>query len=250
MRFVRYIYRNINPLNIILVISAVLIALGAFSPYFYTQVRYNLPTAKLPPAEEEKSPEAAVVSPSMSDYMVIAEQNLFHPDRKIPLEKKEAQQLPKPELILFGTLITDGMSVAYVEDKKNPKTTPGRGKRQTVMKKGEAVGGFVLKEIEADRIVLARGDETMVVHLNQGDKPRISEVPAAAPAGGRPAPTPQPVVKPAQPAPVPAKPGSAQPAAAAVPQPAATRNFAPPMPGGGRRPLNKGTSSSVQQPEN
>ena len=126
MRFVRYIYRNINPLNIILVISAVLIALGAFSPYFYTQVRYNLPTAKLPPAEEEKSPETAVASPSMSDYMVIAEQNLFHPDRKIPPEKKEAQQLPKPELILYGTLITDGMSVAYVDDKKNPKTSPGR----------------------------------------------------------------------------------------------------------------------------
>jgi hypothetical protein len=244
MRFVRYIYRNVNPLNIILLIGAVLLAIGAFTPYFYAQVKYSLPAAKLPPAEEEKASEAVAAGPSLSDYMVIAEQNLFHPDRKIPPEKKEAQQLPKPELILYGTLVTDGMSVAYVEDKKNPKTTPGRGKRQTVMKKGEAVGGFVLKEIEADRIVLARGDETMVVHLNQGDKPRISDVPAAAPAGGRPAPTPQPVVKPAQPAPVPAKPGSAQPAAAAAPQPAATRNFAPPMPGGGRRPQTRSPSQT------
>ena len=250
MRFVRYIIRNINPLNIILVISAVLIALGAFSPYFYPQVRYNLPTAKLPPAEEEKSPETAVVSPSMSDYMVIADQNLFHPDRKVPAEKKEAQQLPKPELILFGTLITDGMSVAYVEDKKNPKTTPGRGKRQTVMKKGEAVGGFVLKEIEADRIVLARGDETMVVHLNQGDKPRISEVPAAAPAGGRPAPTPQPVAKPAQPAPARPSPAAASSTPAAVP-PAATKTdptkvFAPPIPRGTKVSLPRGTSQTQQ----
>jgi hypothetical protein len=250
MQFMRSIYRNVNPLNIILVVCAALLAVGAFTPYFYAQIKYTLPVAKLPPAEEEKPAETAAASPSMSDYMVIAELNLFHPDRKIPPEKKEAQQLPKPELILYGTLITDGMTVAYVEDKKNPKTSPGRGKRQTVMKKGEAVGGFVLKEIETDRIVLARGDETMVVHLNQGDKSRISEVPAAAPAGGRPAPTPQPVVKPAQPAPVPVKPGSAQPAAAAAPQPAATRNFAPPMPGGGRRPQTKGTGSPVQQPEN
>jgi hypothetical protein len=243
MLFLRYIYRNINPLNIILVISTVLIALGAFSPYFYPQVRYNLPTVKLTPAEEEKSPETAVVSPSMSDYMVIAEQNLFHPDRKVPPEKKEAQQLPKPELILYGTLITDGISVAYVDDKKNPKTTPGRGKRQTVMKKGDAVSGFVLKEIETDRIMLVRGDETMVVHLNQGDKPRISEVPAAVPAGGRPAPTPQPVAKPAQPAPVSAKPGSPQPAPV-VTQPMPQRSFAPPMPGGGRRPQTRGTSAA------
>jgi hypothetical protein len=129
MQLMHYIYRNVNPLNIILVACASILAIGAFTPYFYTQIKYSLPVAKLPPADEENQTEvAAAASPSMSDYMVIAEQNLFHPDRKIPLEKKEAQQLPKPELILYGTLVVDGMSVAYVEDKKNPKTSPGRGK--------------------------------------------------------------------------------------------------------------------------
>ncbi len=249
MQIMRYIYRNVNPLNIILIVCAALLAVGAFTPYFYAQVKYSIPVAKLPPAEEEKPAETAASSPSMSDYMIISELNLFHPDRKVPPEKKEAQQLPKPELILYGTLMADGMNVAYVEDKKNPKTSPGRGKRQTVMKKGDAISGFVLKEIENDRIVLVRGDETMVVHLNQGDKPRTSDVPTATPAG-RPAPTPQPVVKPAQPTPVPAKPGPVQPAQVVAPQPTATRNFAPPMPGGGRRPQTKGTGSPVQQPEN
>jgi hypothetical protein len=245
MRFVRYIYRNLNPLNIILVACAALLALGAFTPYFYRQVKYSVPTAKLPPVEQEKPPESAAPSPSMSDYMVIAELNLFHPDRKIPPEKKEAQQLPKPELILYGTLIADGMSIAYVEDKKNPKTSPGRGKRQTVMKKGDMVGGFVLREIENDRITLARGDETMVVYISQGDKPRMSDVPgAAAPAKPTPAtPTPTPA-KPTAPAAVPAKPGPAQPAPA-VAQPSAQRNFSPPMPGGGRRPQT-GTASPSQ----
>lgn len=244
MGLARYISRHINPLNIILVASAVLIALGALSPYFYPQVRYSLPTAKVPAAEEEKAPEVVAASPSMSDYMVIAEQNLFHPERKMPAEKKEAQQLPKPELILYGTFISDGMSIAYVEDKKNPKTSPGRGKRQTVMKKGDAVSGFILKEIDVDRIMLSRGEETMVVHLNQGDKPRMSEVPAAAP-GGRPAPIPMPVAKPAQQTPVPAKTGSPQPAPA-VTQPTPQRSFAPPMPGGGRRPPTRGDASPIQ----
>ncbi len=251
MRFVRYIIRNINPLNIILFIGAVLIAMGAFSPYFYPQVRYSLPAAKLPPAEEEKSPEAAVASPSMSDYMVIAEQNLFHPDRKIPVEKKEAQQLPKPELILFGTLITDGMSVAYVDDKKNPKTSPGRGKRQTVMKKGDAVSGFILKEIETDRIMLVRGEETMVVYLSQGDKPRASEVTGATAVSAKPVPTaPAPAPRPG--APTPARPGqpAASPTPAAVP-PAAiktdpTKVFAPPIPRGTKVSLPRGTAQTQQ----
>jgi hypothetical protein len=252
MQFVRYIYRNINPLNIVLVIGAVLIALGAFSPYFYPQVRYNLPTAKLPPVEEEKPSETAVAAPSMSDYMVIAEQNLFHPDRKIPLEKKEAQQLPKPELILYGTLITEEMSVAYVEDKKNPKTSPGRGKRQTVMKKGDVVSGFVLKEIETERIMLVRGDETMVLHLSQGDKLRTSEVPGAAAVSAKPVPTAVPT-RPGVPAP--ARP--AQPAASSVPvsvPPAAAKTdqqkvFAPPIPRGAKLSPQKGAfpAQPVQQ---
>jgi hypothetical protein len=247
MLFVRYIYRNINPLNIILVISTMLIALGAFSPYFYPQVRYNLPTAKLPPAEEEKSPETAIVSPSMSDYIVIAEQNLFHPDRKIPPEKKEAQQLPKPELILYGTLITDGMSVAYVDDKKNPKTTPGRGKRQTVMKKGDAVSGFVLKEIETDRIMLVRGEETMVVYLSQGDKSRTSEVPGAAAVSAKPVPT-APAPRPGAPTPARPAPAAASSAPASSVSPAADQQkvFAPPIPRGTKISLPKGTSQTQQ----
>jgi len=233
MKFIRYILNSINPLNIILVVSAILIGLAALSPYFYPQVLYKLPVSKPPLAEEDKQPETTAVSPSLSDYMVIAEQNLFHPDRKIPLEKKEAQQMPKPELILYGTLITEGMSVAYVEDKKNPKTSPGRGKRQNVMKKGDSVGGFVLKEIDADKIMLSRGDETMVVHLNQGDKPRISDVPGVAAVSAKPVPGATPPPRAATPVPVrpipPHSAGASTPAAKTDPA-----KVSPPIPRGSR----------------
>jgi len=249
MKFVRYILNSVNPLNIILIASAVIIGLAALTPYFYPQVFLKLPVVKPPPIEEDKQPETVAVSPSLSDYMIIAEQNLFHPDRKIPLEKKEAQQIPKPELILYGTLITEGMSVAYVEDKKNPKTSPGRGKRQTVMKKGDAVSGFVLREIEKDKIVLVRGDETMVVYLNQGDKPRMSDVPGVVSAGGKPITTPVPVAKPVQPTAVPAKPGSTQPVPAVTPQPSARRILSPPAPGGSRRPQIPGAGGATESPK-
>lgn len=235
----------------ILLAFAVVISFGALWPYLYPQVRFSLPMAKLQPIEEEEVKETAVASPSMSDYLVVSEQNLFHPDRKIPPEKKEAQQLPKPELILYATLISEGMSVAYVEDKKNPKTTPGRGRRQTVMKKGDAVSGFVLKEIENDRIILARGDETMVVHLSQGDKPRMSETPGAPGAGPKPV-APTPVTRPGVPSPTRPS-GSVPPSPAPVAgSPPAVKTeqqrvFAPPLQRGIR--LNPPKSSNqVQQP--
>jgi hypothetical protein len=181
--------------------------------------------------------------------MVIAEQNLFHPDRKVPVEKKEAQQLPKPELILFGTLITDGMSVAYVDDKKNPKTSPGRGKRQTVMKKGDAVSGFILKEIETDRIMLVRGEETMVVYLSQGDKPRASEVAGVGAVSAKPTPAaPAPAPRPG--APTPARPApaatSGAPASSAPPAADQQKVFAPPIPRGVKLSQPKGISQTQQ----
>ncbi|HQM26647.1 MAG TPA: hypothetical protein PKW97_09040 [Syntrophorhabdus sp.] len=233
MKFGRYIANNVNLLNIILVVCVIVMSMAALSPYFYPQVRYNPPVVKIHPASEENQSEATAASPSLSDYMVIAEQNLFHPDRKIPLEKQDAQQMPKPELILYGTLVTESMSVAYVEDKKNPKTSPGRGKRQNVMKKGDSVGGFVLKEIESDRIVLARGDETMVVHLNQGDKPRISDIPSAPAVSAKPVPGAVPPPKIGTPMPV--RPTTPHSAATPTPSPKTDPMRAPsPMPRGSR----------------
>jgi type II secretory pathway component PulC len=112
---------------------------------------------------QEGSDEEQPPSPLL--FSSVGEQNLFHPERIIPVEKPAPP--PKPELVLYGTLITDEASLAYVEDKKNPRQTPGRGKRVSIMKKGESIGGFVLKEIGPDRIVLMRGDESMTVLLSE-----------------------------------------------------------------------------------
>lgn len=226
---IRYLYRSINLLNIALLIACILLAIQVISPYYYARPDYKIPQAKPVPLEEEAIPET--VSPSPVEYTMVAEQNLFHPERRIPPEKKSAQELPKPELVLYGTFIGDGLNVAYVEDKKKPTSTPGRGNRQTVLKKGDAVSGFVLKEIEPDKIVLVRGDESLVVHLSQGEKPRTTDVPMAGSGPG------------AAPAPIPTavtKPGPATPAPAPLPgvaQPSPQRSIPLPLPGAGRRPL-------------
>jgi hypothetical protein len=85
----------------------------------------------------------------------------------------------------------DDMSVAFVEDKKAPYSTPGRGKRQVALKKGDNLNGYILREIEAHRIVLVKGEDKIVVMLNEGEKRKAGAAPALQatsiiPSGGSP----------------------------------------------------------------
>ena len=81
-------------------------------------------------------------------------------------------------MFLYGTLITDDASYAFIEDKKAPYSTPGRGKRQVTLKKGDHLSGYTLSEIEANRIVLVKGEDKVVVTLDESEKKRTGEVPA------------------------------------------------------------------------
>jgi len=110
--------------------------------------------------------------PSNVDYMIISEENLFHPERKIPVEKKVEQPLPKPEFVLYGTLVSENISIAYLEDLKAPRNTPGRGKRIIPLRKGQTLSGFKLEEIETDRIVMTRGEEKIIVPINDPSRPK------------------------------------------------------------------------------
>lgn len=173
MRSLQRFYKDVNLLNIILFVAVIVLVAFAVVPLFDARVRFTLPVGKARATAQMEAPVApSTPAPSPSDYAVIGENNLFHPERRTP---KEEKPLPKPELVLYGTIVGNGASVAYVEDKKSPKTTPGRGKRQTAVKKGDVLSGFVLKEIEADRIVLTRGEETMVIYLTDAGKQRGSD---------------------------------------------------------------------------
>lgn len=207
MRIVSYFLRQINLLNLVLLAIIILFISFVILPMLSTEIKYltsvKKKTDESAAAKEEKTAE--VQMPPYLDYIMIAEDNLFHPERKIPVEKKEEKVLPKPELVLYGTLITDGMSYAYVEDKKSLRTTPGRGKRQMVLKNGDSISGFILKEIYPDRIVLTKGEESMTVNLMDKSKarestPSASQKPSFAPPGRplRPPPSPSPMPMPQQ----------------------------------------------------
>jgi len=192
MRLLKYLVRNITVLNILLTAAIAAGVLYVISPLLHVTVSVTPPTATKTETPKEESPVPAQ-APSPLDYTIIAEQNLFHSERKIPVDKPVAAPLPKPEFVLYGTLTTDNVSIAYMEDKKSPQTTPGRGKRQTPVRKGENISGFTVKEIEADKVVMVRGEETVIVPLNDPQSAKTREA-SAAPASPAPG-TPQPAVR-------------------------------------------------------
>lgn len=190
----RSLLRHLNILNILLIGILVIFARYALYPVPEPKVKVTPPLQQKVNAENATE-ERGGPSSSTADYMVIAEQNPFHPERKIPVEKKAEQPLPKPEFVLYGTLLTDDLSLAYMEDKKAPVSTPGRGNRQTPLKVGQSLSGFTLKEIEAEKVVMVRGEEIMTVYLNDPNAQKKREIiTASTPAAraGTPPAAPQP----------------------------------------------------------
>jgi hypothetical protein len=165
MQRLRHLARHVNILNALLAALVAIMLSYALFPVLSAKVAYRpnpRDRRQITVAPDESRPAQV---PSPSDYMVVAQNNVFHPERKIPPEKDEEKELPKPELVLYGTIISPDLTVAYVIDKKAPYSTPGREKRQRVLKKGDMISGFVLKEIETSRITLVRNGEVIRFNL-------------------------------------------------------------------------------------
>jgi hypothetical protein len=155
-----------------------LAGIGIFAFYFvwpeYGQsISVSLPdvkkTAEMPLGQNA----VAAKIPNIMEYAVIAEHNLFHPERKIPVEKKEKPPEPKPEIVLYGTIVSDNLTLAFIQDKKREYApTPGRGKRQRIVRIGDNLQGFIVKEIKPDSIMLQKGEEKIFVRINGRDNTR------------------------------------------------------------------------------
>lgn len=204
--YLKSVIRNISLINILLISVATLFASYILLPLLEVKVIFSTPSPKKNVGTVEDE-ETQAQTPSIAEYAVITDENLFHPERKIPVEKKVEEPLPKPDFLLFGTLITDGVSLAYLEDAKAPRNTAGRGKRQVALKKGDSLSGFTLKEIEPDKVTMVRGNEKIIVAIS--DHPRERTTAPSAPAASAPG-QPQP-------------PGAAPPIQRRVLQPGTTR---------------------------
>jgi hypothetical protein len=164
MKIVPYALKNFNILNLILLAVSAGLFLTLVYPLLDADVKVNIPQVKAESVKKEAN-IAPENMPTTLDYVIVTEKNLFHPERKMPLEKKEEERVARPEIIFYGAIITGEKKIAYIEDKKNPYFTPGRGKRQTPVVQGAMIGGYTLKEVNPETIVLVRGKDKMVVNL-------------------------------------------------------------------------------------
>lgn len=152
-------------------------------PFLNINIKYMLPSRQTT-VEKDAVTASEYSTPSLSDYITVAEDNLFHPERKIPPEKKaEAAPLPKPDFILYGTLISNELKVAYLEDMKAPRSSTGRGHRQIVLRQGDVLSGFTLREVNNEKVVMVRGEEkiTVQVHKKRANRETPTRAGNAAP---------------------------------------------------------------------
>jgi hypothetical protein len=234
------VLKHINLLNCILITLSVVFIYGFLFPRLDTDVSFAPPPIIKKPAEKDLFESMKTQTLSPQEYRAIADENLFHPDRIIPPEKKPESVLPKPEFILYGTLITPDLKMAYLEDKKAPVTTPGRGQRQSALNVGESLSGFRVKEILPDKVVLTRGEETLQIFLQEPGSSKARETtPGAGPASGSGSRTPAPSITTPTPAPSPSLPpaGRIAPLAPGQRPIPADRRPGIPIPGGQAREL-------------
>ncbi len=176
---------------------------------------------EFPAAESLPALPVAEGSPIRESLMVIAEKNIFHPDRKefdLPAAVP-AKPAARPSIQLFGVLISNDLKTVSIA---NPGKPLPKGERETkTMKIGDRVGDYQLTQIMADRIILEAPGDTYEVLLYDPKLPKkrvvvktpskpaevtsalplptASPVPAGVAPGGMPVPSlPRPVQPPPQ----------------------------------------------------
>jgi hypothetical protein len=173
------------------------------------------PPARPRPVPSQSAPAAdadAKSAPAPQSYTMIATRNLFSPARtEAPpptTAPSPAVVLPKPNL--YGVIVREDASIAYIEDPQKKKVFAYR--------LGDAVAGGTVKSIAPDRVTLARPDGDDTILLRDPSRPRPAPQPPAPPAAGAQPPRPAPVTPPVVGAPG-VQPGAVPPAVPPAVQP-------------------------------
>jgi len=170
----RHLLSNINPMNIVLTGLLIFLVNYMLFPLLKKGIHYSLPIIvkheKPESGVDNKAEQIKTLSPL--DYVVIAEQNPFHPERKIPVKANGTQAVPKPDFVLYGTLISDALKLAFMDDLKSPQSTAGRGKRQHTVSLGKNLSGYTLTEVFTDRVVMVKGGERLEVAVKDPSRPK------------------------------------------------------------------------------
>ena len=109
-------------------------------------------------------------------YILIAEKNIFNPERKdFPIVKPPMAEAPKkpparPKIILYGVTVVGEYQAASLA---NPGRPLQKGERETfTVKLGERIGEYKLAKITSDRISLEAEGDSFEVLLYDSTTPK------------------------------------------------------------------------------
>jgi hypothetical protein len=168
------------------------------------QVKPTLPRA-LPPQENEAKLLAdyqllAANQTAETAFMPIQDRTLFVPSRTLAPPPAAvvppAPTMRKGQFVLTGAIVAGEQRIAYLRELATNKTVS--------IKKGEAINGITVAEIEARKVVLKQYEENEELLLNVGLAAKYAPAPT-------PVPQPFPQVAAGQPAPFPGQPVPGQP---------------------------------------
>lgn len=164
-------------LNVLLAIAAVLFATqigrGVVVPQTASGAVSRKPVAPAAPGAPLPVADGAVEGrPPLASYGSIPAKNLFAPSRSEGATST-AGAAPGPKPFLYGVVLRDDLSIAYLEDPAS--------KRVAAYRIGDMIAGGTLAAIAPDYVVLTRPDGPVEVKLRDPSKPRPAE--AATQAG-------------------------------------------------------------------
>src|SRR5574337_636122 len=148
-------------LNLVLATAAVVFAVQITRILLASPQLPAAPSLTAPPVERTPAAEPVRAVRPLGTYDVVAARNLFNPSRS---ETATAAANPAGKPLLYGIVLKDGAPRAFLED---PVTKKVIGYRT-----GDQVAGGLLERIEADRIVIRRGEERVEVLLRDPAKPK------------------------------------------------------------------------------
>ena len=142
--------------------------------------------ARKPESKPENKPGSPSAGDSQKDpgsiqsYILIAEKNIFSPERKdFPIPTTGATEgkkpLVRPQIVLYGVTIVGDYQAASVT---NPGRPLQKGERETMtLKIGEKIGEYKLAKVSSDRITFeAEGDSFEVLLYDPRVPKRRTEV--------------------------------------------------------------------------
>ncbi|MBF0606755.1 MAG: hypothetical protein HQL61_04265 [Magnetococcales bacterium] len=179
------VLRHFNLLNVGLIV--LLVMAGMYEQGLYKEKRpVRVAMKKVEPLQhEEVAIQEGQQLQDRGSYMLITDKNLFHQDRKLvlPVKTPPETQAPPPEFTVYGILMYPNATTVYVEDKKNPYSTQGRGTRQRRLHQGDTISGYTLQTITPEYVEFVSGEKTLryMVVDHSKKKPRTGISPASPP---------------------------------------------------------------------